>query len=244
MGVNLRKGLPQPMNKHILIVDDDKSIADLVDIYLRNEGYEVSKAHDGKEALRLIAEQTFHLVILDVMMPEMDGLEVCRELRREQTIPILMLSAKAEDSDKILGLITGADDYLVKPFNPLELLARVKSLLRRSYGFNIPQAPQTNQDTIDIHTVQINKMTHSVTVEGRPVNLTSLEFGILHLLASHPNRVFSAEEIYERIWKEKYYQSNNTVMVHISNLRDKLEKETGGIKLIHTVWGVGYKLVP
>jgi len=233
------------MNRHILIVDDDKSIANLVEIYLLNEGYEVTKAHDGHEALRLLADRTFHLVILDIMMPGMDGLEVCRELRREQAIPILMLSAKAEDGDKILGLVTGADDYLVKPFNPLELLARVKSLLRRTYGLNAQLSAQSgNNDTIDIHTVQINKSTHTVTVEGRHVNLTSLEFGILHLLASNPNRVFSAEELYERIWKEKYYQSNNTVMVHISNLRDKLEKETGGVKLIHTVWGVGYKLVP
>ncbi|MFD0869948.1 sigma-54 dependent response regulator [Chlamydia abortus] len=229
------------MNKQVLIVDDDKEIAKLIEIYLVNEGYKVIKAHNGREALKVISTESIQLVILDVMMPGLDGLEVCRQIREKDNIPILMLSAKGEDIDKILGLTTGADDYMVKPFNPLELLARVKSLFRRTFDLN-PQLQASGDGTITIHSLQINKSTHTVTVEGHRVNLTSLEFDILYLLASHPGRVFSAEEIFERVWKEKYYQSHNTVMVHISKLRDKLESEPGGTKLIQTVWGVGYKI--
>lgn len=228
------------MNKHILIVDDDKEIANLIEIYLANEGYQVTKAYNGLEALDVLAERSVQLIILDVMMPKLDGMEVCRQIRSKQNIPILMLSAKGEDMDKILGLTTGADDYMVKPFNPLELLARVKSLFRRSFELNPNSA--ANEETITIHSVQINKSTHTVTIEGRKVNLTSIEFDILYLLASNPGRVFSAEEIFERVWKEKYYQSHNTVMVHISKLRDKLESGPGESKLIQTVWGVGYKI--
>jgi DNA-binding response OmpR family regulator len=226
------------MNKHILIADDDSEIAGLIGIYLANEGYEISKAGDGVQALDIFFHHTVHLVVLDVMMPGMDGMEVCRRIREERNVPILMVSAKAEDMDKIMGLMTGADDYLVKPFNPLELVARVKSLLRRSYSLNA-QPQQEEEDTVHTHSLTINKATHTVTVEGRKVNLTSIEFDILYLLASNGGRVFSAEEIFERVWKEKYFESNNTVMVHISKLRDKLEGD--GTKLIHTVWGVGYK---
>ncbi|WP_123040891.1 response regulator transcription factor [Cohnella candidum] len=228
------------MNYRILIVDDDKDIANLISIYLKNEGYDTELAHDGEAALGKMEEGKFHLAVLDVMMPRMDGLEACRRIREKAELPILMLSAKAEDMDKIMGLMTGADDYLVKPFNPLELTARVKSLLRRAYRYG--QAAGGDEDgLIRLHGLTINKATHSAEADGRPIRLTSTEFGILHLLASHPGRVFSAEDIFQQVWKEKYFESNNTVMVHISKLRDKLEQETGS-KLVTTVWGVGYKI--
>ncbi|MBD2846780.1 response regulator transcription factor [Paenibacillus sp. IB182496] len=227
--------------RRILIVDDDRQIAELIEIYLRNEGFETAKAQDGEEALALYAEADYHLVILDIMMPRMDGLEVCRRLRRDQAVPILMASAKTEDMDKIMGLMTGADDYIAKPFNPLELVARVKSLLRRSYQYSAAPASGNEDASIVIGALKIDKATHSVTAEGRPLHLTSTEFAILHLLASQPGRVFSAEDIFHQVWKEKYFESNNTVMVHISKLRDKLEQELGD-KLIMTVWGVGYKI--
>ncbi|TVY04480.1 response regulator transcription factor [Cohnella terricola] len=230
------------MSKSILIVDDDREIANLIDIYLRNEGLDTAQAHDGEEALALLASRTFHLLVLDVMMPKMDGMEVCRRVRETASIPILMVSAKAEDMDKILGLMTGADDYVVKPFNPLELVVRVKTLLRRAYQYVQPSAASAEDEgLIRINELTINKSTHSAEVHGRSVHLTSTEFGILHLLASNPGRVFSAEDIFQQVWKEKYFESNNTVMVHISKLRDKLEQEMGR-KLITTVWGVGYKI--
>ncbi|MNI32036.1 Transcriptional regulatory protein SrrA [compost metagenome] len=171
-------------------------------------------------------------------------MEVCRAVRADYGIPILMLSAKAEDMDKIMGLMTGADDYMVKPFNPLELLARVKSLLRRSFYLNAQLQQPRDQDTIQIQTLKINKKTHTVTIEDKNINLTLTEFDILYLLASNPGQVFSAESIFEWVWKDKFLESNNTVMVHISKLRDKLESELGGVKLIQTVWGVGYKIEP
>lgn len=227
----------------ILIADDDREIADLIAIYLQNEGYRVLKAADGREALSMIRAESVQLVILDIMMPEMDGLEVCRAVRADDAVPILMLSAKAEDMDKIMGLMTGADDYMVKPFNPLELVARVKSLLRRSFALNA-RLRQPEADELQVQSLKINKRTHSVTAEDKHINLTSTEFDILYLLASHPGQVFSAEAIFESVWKDKYLESNNTVMVHISNLRDKLEHALGGAKPIQTVWGVGYKIEP
>lgn len=227
------------VGRRILIVDDDREIADLINIYVTNEGFETGKAHDGEEALRMFEESSYDLVVLDIMMPKLDGLEVCRRLRRDQTIPILMLSAKAEDMDKIMGLVTGADDYMVKPFNPLELVTRIKSLLRRSYHYNQPSPAESA--VLSLGPLKIDKRTHSAEVDGTPLHLTSTEFGILHLLASNPGRVFSAEEIFQQVWREKYFDSNNTVMVHISKLRDKLEQHLGE-KMIVTVWGVGYKI--
>ncbi|OZB97682.1 response regulator transcription factor [Paenibacillus sp. XY044] len=226
--------------RNIMVVDDDKEIANLISIYLQNEGFHVICAYHGEEALELLNQHPVDLIVLDVMMPKLNGLEVCRQVREnESTIPILMLSAKTEDMDKILGLMTGADDYMIKPFNPLELTVRVKTLLRRSFQYNEPK--EQTDSTLRIHDVEINRTSHKVTARGTDVQLTGREFDILHLLASHPGRVFSAEEIFQRVWKEKYYVSNNTVMVHISNLRDKLEKELG-YKLIQTMWGVGYKI--
>lgn len=226
--------------KNILVVDDEKEIVNLVSIYLQNDGFNVFKAYDGQEALDMFAQMKIDLIILDIMMPKLDGMEVCRRLRETNTVPILMLSAKAEDMDKVLGLMTGADDYMIKPFNPLELIARVKSLLRRSYQFKqVEQEEQT--DLLSVNSLEINRTSHTVLHNGKPIVLTSKEFEILYLLASNRSRVFSTEEIFERVWEEKYFASNNTVMVHISNLREKLEKELG-YKLIKTVWGVGYKI--
>lgn len=224
----------------ILIVDDDKEIGNLISIYLKNEGYGIKLAHNGLEALQIFENESVDLIILDIMMPEVDGIEVCRRIREKYMVPILMLSAKAEDMDKIIGLMTGADDYMIKPFNPLELVARVKSLLRRSFHYSTEVKPQQD-DVLRINSLTINKASHSVSIEGRPIPLTSKEFDILYLLAEHPGRVYSAEELFQLVWQETYYASNNTVMVHISNLRDKLEKELG-YKLIKTVWGVGYKI--
>lgn len=230
--------------ENILIIEDEKEIADLIEIYLVNEGYEVYKAYCGEEGLKVLAEQPIHLVILDIMMPGIDGLEVCRIIRKDKNIPILILSAKSEDMDKILGLSTGADDYLTKPFNPLELLARVKSQLRRYLYLN-PNYKQSNAEREDIITIDglvINKSKHTVSVNDREVNLTPTEFQILLLLASHRKRVFSAEEIFERIWDEPCYESRNTVMVHIRNIREKIEDNPREPRFIKTVWGVGYKI--
>ncbi|WNC14719.1 response regulator transcription factor [Brevibacillus brevis] len=224
----------------ILIVDDDKEIVDLLAIYLGNEGYEIEKAFDGDEALEKLEQKEFHLVILDVMMPKLDGIEVTKRIRKHSQIPILMASAKTNDMDKIMGLMTGADDYVAKPFNPLEVIARVKSLLRRA---NYSSAMQRQDHVIEAGPLIIDKQSHMVqTKEGRPIKLTALEFSILFLLASNPNRVFSSEEIFDRCWKMENYVSYKTVMVHISNLREKLEKATNGEKVIQTVWGVGYKI--
>jgi two-component system response regulator VanR len=228
----------------ILIVEDEKEIADLIGIYLINGGYEVYKAYSGEEGLRVLDEQSIQLVILDIMMPGIDGLEVCRIIRKDKNIPILMLSAKSEDMDKILGLSTGADDYLTKPFNPLELLARVKSQLRRYLYLN----PQNKRDTtkgediIAVNGLSINKTEHTVTVYDREVNLTPTEFQILLLLASNRSRVFSADETFERIWDEPAFESKNTVMVHIRNIREKIEDDPRKPCFIKTVWGVGYKI--
>ncbi|MFC0332561.1 response regulator transcription factor [Paenibacillus sepulcri] len=229
------------LSKQILIVDDDPKIAQLIEIYLMNEGFSIIKASDGLRALELMDEEPVDLVILDIMMPGLDGLSVCLRIRENKTTPILMISAKDGDMDKITGLMTGADDYMVKPFNPLELVARVKSLLRRTYYQTQPKQQQADH-IIHVQSLEIDKLTHKVMFEGRVIKLTPIEFSILHLLAGQPGRVFSSEDIFEMIWKEKYYETNNSVTVHMSRLRDKLEKEMEGEKLIHTVWGVGYKI--
>ncbi len=225
----------------ILVADDDKEIVELISIYLHNEGYEAIKAYDGKEALLKVRTiPDIGLLILDIMMPEMDGMQVVKTLRKEASqIPIIMLTAKTTDMDKIKGLVAGADDYVTKPFNPLEVMARVKSLLRRTQMSHANQQP----DVLEVSSLIINRDSHEVkTVGGVDIQLTALEFGILYLLASHPNRVFSADEIFERVWKQESVVSAKTVMVHVSHLRDKIEEATGGEKVIQTVWGVGYKI--
>lgn len=225
---------------HILIADDDREICDLLEIYLKNEGYEVSKAYDGVEAIEKINSRSLDCLILDVMMPRKNGLEVVKEVRENSTLPILMLSAKTSDVDKIRGLSNGADDYVIKPFNPLEVVARVKSLMRRS---SFKEMEDKNVDELEVGPIIIRKDRHEVeTIDGELIQLTALEFGILHLLASNPNRVFNADEIFEQVWQQESLVPAKTVMVHVSHLRDKLEKATEGEKIIKTVWGVGYKI--
>src|SRR5699024_6493198 len=221
---------------HILISDDDRDICDLLEIYLRNEGFDVSKAYDGQQAMNKIKAKDFDCLILDVMMPKKDGLEVVKEVREDSTLPILMLSAKTSDVDKIRGLSNGADDYVIKPFNPLEVVARVKSLIRRS---SYKEMEEKNVGEIEVGPIIIRKDRHEVeTINGELIQLTALEFGILYLLASNPNRVFNADEIFEKVWQQESLVPAKTVMVHVSHLRDKLEKATEGEKIIKTVWGV------
>ena len=224
----------------ILIVDDDHEIAELLEIYVKNEGYEPVIASDGKEALTKIrTNPDIGLIILDIMMPEMSGTEVLKEVRKDNSVPILLLSAKSGAMDKIQGLITGADDYVTKPFNPLEVMARVRALLRRAQN----GLAQATPEVLDVGPLTINKDSHELrTADGVDINLTALEFGILYLLASHPNRVFSADDIFERVWQQESVVSAKTVMVHVSHLRDKLEDATGGNQVVQTVWGVGYKI--
>lgn len=227
---------------NILIIDDSVEIIELIEIYLLNEGYRVYKASNGSEGLELLETEMLHLVVLDIMLPGMDGMEVCRKIRQRMNIPVIMLSAKSQDMDKILGLGIGADDYMVKPFNPMELVARIKSQLRRYLYFNARKEQETDESLIEMKGLVINKKNHFVSVYGKEVNLTPTEFEILLLLAGNSGRVFSAEEIFEKVWKEKYFESNNTVMVHMWRLREKVEESPKEPKLIETVWGVGYKI--
>ncbi|WP_455539225.1 response regulator transcription factor [Terrisporobacter sp.] len=229
------------MQNTILVVDDEEEIRNLLEIYLSNEGYKVIKASNGKEAIEIIDNEDIQLVVLDVMMPKMNGMEVCKKIREKLNIPIIMLSAKSEDMDKIQGLMTGADDYISKPFNPLEFVVRVKALLRRAYYFN-SKPENTRDNIITIDSLKIDIVNHIVTVDDKEIQLTSREFDILYLLANNRGQVFSTEDIFSKVWKEKYYQSNNTVMVHMSRIREKIEKYMNGNKLIKTVWGVGYKI--
>lgn len=226
----------------ILIVDDDIEIANLIAIYLQNEGYEVIKAENGLRALEVLNNTNIDLILLDIMMPEMDGIQACMKIREEKNMPIIMLSAKTEDMDKILGLTAGADDYIGKPFNPLELIARVKSQLRRYKKFNGSISSVISENIIEIDELSINTDTHQVKVGEREVKLTPREFGILELLARNKGIIFSNEKIYERVWKEEFFKSDNTVMVHIRKLREKLEDDSRNPKYIKTVWGVGYKV--
>ncbi|REE88917.1 DNA-binding response OmpR family regulator [Paenibacillus taihuensis] len=224
----------------ILIVDDEKEILKLMEIYLKNEGYELLKASDGLEALELLGNNEVDLIILDVMMPRLDGIEACMRIREERDMPIIMLSAKSQDIDKIAGLSIGADDYVTKPFNPLELMARVKSQLRRYNRFN--KRTDVSKDEIVIEDLVINVATHTVTVEQKEVKLTPREFAILHLLAVNKDIVLSMDKIYEEVWKEPYMESKNTVMVHIRKLREKIERDPRSPRYIKTVWGIGYKM--
>ncbi len=227
----------------ILVVDDDKEIVELIKIHLSSEGYKIIKAYNGYDALRAIDNNKIHLAILDIMMPGIDGLELCRQIRKKMNIPILMLSARSEDIDKIIGLSTGADDYISKPFNPLELVARVKSQLRRYIYLNPQNADNMSKNIINIDELFINYENHTVSIYGEGKNLTPTEFEILFLLASNRGRVFSTEELFKQIWKERYFAgSNNTVMVHIRKIREKIEQNPRQPKFIKTVWGVGYKI--
>lgn len=224
----------------ILIVDDEKEIRDLIGIYLLNEGYHILHAQNGLEALKLLEKKDVHLVILDIMMPVMDGIQLCMKIRENRNMPIIMLSARDTDIDKILGLGTGADDYMTKPFNPMELVARVKSQLRRYTKFN--QVQGTDKGEIVIDGLVINSDTHQVRVDGKEIKLTPREFDILELLAQNRGKVFSIDKIYESVWKQDFYDSENTVMVHIRKIREKIEDNPRKPRYIKTVWGVGYKI--
>ena len=211
---------------NILVVDDEQEIADLVEIYLVSDGYKVFKASNAQDGLAILDKEDIHLVLLDIMMPGMNGLEMCKKIRETNNIPIIMLSAKSTDLDKILGLGTGADDYVVKPFNPLELTARVKSQLRRYTQLNPnSNVHESSKNEISIRGLTINKDNHKVTVYDEEIKLTPIEFDILYLLASNAGKVFSTDEIFEKVWNEKVYEANNTVMVHIRRLRGKMKED-------------------
>lgn len=232
--------------ERILIVDDEKEIRDLIDIYLKGEGYETLKAENGEEALDILGTNDVDLIILDIMMPKVNGIEACLKIREEREMPIIMLSAKSEDMDKILGLNTGADDYLTKPFNPLELVARVKSQLRRYKRFNNAvsqlEVQEKEENILEIDELIINLETHEVFRDGEDIKLTPTEFDILVLLGGNRGKVFSIENIYNSVWKQDFMQSDNTVMVHIRKVREKIEEDPRKPKFIKTVWGVGYKI--
>jgi len=225
----------------VLVVDDDIEIADLVEIYLCSAGYKVYKASNAKDGLSLLEANDIQLAVIDIMMPVIDGIEMCKRIRETKNIPIIILSAKSADLDKIVGLGAGADDYIIKPFNPLELTARVKSQLRRYMELN-PNVKDSKDDIIRIHDIEIDVARHKVTAYGKEIGLTPIEFDILKLLSSHPDRVFSTDEIFEKVWNEKMYEANNTVMVHIRRLREKIEEDSRKPQVIITVWGVGYKV--
>lgn len=230
------------MNEKILIVDDEREIADLVEFYLKNEGYDVHKFYNGSDAMKCAAEEQLDLAILDIMLPDVDGYAICRAIREKYTYPILMLTAKEEEIDKITGLALGADDYVTKPFRPLELVARVKAQLRRYTRYNVGQSDR-RENVLAVRGLTLNLDTHECTLDERPLQLTPIEFSILWLLCESPGKVIPAEEIFERVWGEKYLNnSNNTVMVHIRHLREKLHDSPDRPKYIRTVWGVGYKL--
>ncbi|MFF2794189.1 response regulator transcription factor [Lysinibacillus xylanilyticus] len=224
----------------ILIVDDEKEIRNLIAIYLKNEGYDVLEASDGEEGLSLLKKHKVHLIVLDIMMPNVDGIEMCMKVREIAEMPIIMLSAKSQDMDKIVGLTLGADDYVTKPFNPLELIARIKSQLRRYIKMN--RLDDMNENEIEIGDMRINTDTHEVIVNNEKVKLTPREFSILDLLARNQGIVMSAEQIYEKVWKEEAIQSENTVMVHIRKIRERIETNPRNPQYIKTVWGVGYKI--
>ncbi len=224
---------------NILVVDDEKEIVDAIEIYLQSEGYTVFRAYTGREALAVLEEQEVHLVILDIMMPEMDGTRALLKLRETKNIPVIMLSAKSEDTDKIMGLSMGADDYVTKPFNPLELLARVKSQLRRYTQLG----NYVKKDTVyQTGGLVVDDEAKTVTVDGDPVRLTPVEYKILLLLIQNAGRVFSIPQIYEQVWNEPAYSAENTVSVHIRRIREKIEINPKEPKYLKVVWGIGYKV--
>jgi two-component system response regulator VanR len=226
----------------ILLVDDEKEIVELLTIYLCNEGYRLLKAYDGLEALECLQKEEVDLIILDVMMPRMDGLAACIKIREERNMPIIILSAKNTDMDKISGLSIGADDYVGKPFNPLEIVARVKSQLRRYHGFNKDSNVLANDSKLSFEDLTIDTSKHEVYIDEQKIKLTPREFSILALLARHQGQVLSLEQIYNKVWNEPFLDGGNTVMVHIRNIRDKIEIDSKRPRYIQTVWGVGYKL--
>ena len=229
---------------HILIVEDDKDIREGVGIYLKSQGYQVFMAADGMEGLEVLDREEIHLAIVDIMMPRMDGITMTMKLREKHDFPVIMLSAKSEEVDKVMGLNIGADDYVTKPFTPMELMARVNSQMRRYRRFmeKLQEKETQNSDTLyTIGGLEVNESTFEVRVDGTPVKMTPMEFKILLLLIKNPGRVFSADEIYERVWNERAVNTE-TVMVHVRNIREKIEINPKEPKYLKVVWGVGYKI--
>ena len=229
------------MGSKILVVDDEREIADVVELYLKNENYQVVKYYNGRDALEAVEKEKPDLALLDVMLPDIDGFTILQKIREKYTFPVIMLTAKTEYMDKINGLTLGADDYIAKPFNPLELMARVKAQLRRSTKYN--EGNRSQEDIIDFGGLFLNRNTHECIYNERELTLTPIEFDILWILCENRGQVISSEQLFEQVWKEKYYKnSNNTVMVHIRHLREKMSGPTGKSDFIKTVWGVGYRV--
>ncbi len=228
------------MKEKILVVDDEAAIADLVEVYLKNEGYEVCKFYNGKDALRCVAQTPVDLAVLDVMLPDIDGFLLCQKIREKHLFPIIMLTAKVEDVDKITGLTLGADDYMTKPFHPLELMARVKSQLRRYTRYNPLESREVKEH--EFRGLYISKSSHKCTLNGKDLVLTPLEFDILWHLCEHRGNVVSSEELFEAVWGEKYLDNNNTVMTHIARIREKMQEPARKPRYVKTVWGVGYTI--
>lgn len=230
------------MEERILVVDDEREIADLLELCLKNDGYTVCKFHNGADALECIENTDIALAILDVMLPDIDGFQICRKIREKYYFPVIMLTAKIESGDKIMGLTLGADDYITKPFNSLEVVARVKTQLRRYRKYNQPANSAEEQNEYDIRGLVINNDSHKCTLFGKELQLTPIEFSILWYLCENRGRVVSSKELFEAVWKEKYFNSNNTVMAHIGRLREKMHEPARNPKFIKTVWGVGYEI--
>lgn len=231
------------MSENILIVDDEKEIADLIEVYLKNDGYTVYKFYNGMDALKCIEETELDLAIIDVMLPDIDGFRICQKIREKFYYPIIILTAKAEDGDKIMGLTIGADDYITKPFNPLEVAARVKTQLRRYVRYNNLAGKKTAETSeYDIRGLTINKDTHKCYLYGKELQLTPIEFGILWYLCEYQGMVVPSEELFEAVWGEKFLNNNNTVMAHIGRLREKMNESAKKPKFIVNVWGVGYTI--
>ncbi len=226
---------------NILVVDDDKEIVNAIEIYLKREGYNIIKAYNGNEALKKLEENEIHLIILDIMMPEKDGMETLQEIRRNKTIPVILLSAKSEDYDKISGLDTGADDYITKPFNPLELIARVKSNVRRYVEFG-NMSKEENKKVLKTGDLEIDDDTKKVTVDGKDIKLTATEYNILKFLLQNKGKVFSILQIYENVWNEESYGAENIIAVHIRHIREKIEINPKEPKYLKVIWGIGYKI--
>ena len=228
---------------NILVCDDDKEIVNAIAIYLSKEGYNILKAYNGKEALKLIANNEIHLIILDIMMPEMDGMEVANEVRKTQSIPILMLSAKSEDYDKVAGLNNGADDYVTKPFNPIELIARVNSQIRRYTRLGtIADKEDKDFNVFKTGELIIKDDIKQVTVEGKEIKLTPTEYNILKFLTKNKGKVYSIEQIYENVWEDEAYGADNIIAVHIRHIREKIEINPKEPKYLKVIWGIGYKI--
>ncbi len=230
------------MSDKILIVDDEPEIADLIELYLKNENFAVYKFYTAKEALDCAQNTDIDLAVLDIMLPDISGYTLCRKIRERSSCPIIMLTAKDGETDKITGLTLGADDYVTKPFRPLELVARVKAQLRRYKKYNSPRKENDSDNILSYLDIELNTKTHECKLAGTPLNLTPTEFSILEILLRQKGSVVSAEELFREIWKDEYYTKNNTITVHVRHLREKLNDSAENPKYIKTVWGVGYKI--